>query len=169
MKSEAMIRSELLALLSGGNAHMEFDEAVDRFPMDEINRKAPHVPYTPWHFLEHMRIAQWDILEFIRNPDHVSPEYPEGYRPRPGERADPAKWKKTVNGFRADLAALEDIVLDEKIDLFGPLPHARNYTIFREILLAADHNAYHVGEFALLRQVLGVWPADNQYLTGKAA
>ncbi len=169
MKADAVIRKELLALLSGGNAHMEFDEALDRFPIREINTKAPNVPYTPWHFLEHVRIAQWDILEFIRNPDHVSPDYPEGYRPSPDKEADAAQWKKTIKGFRADLKALENIVKDEKTDFFAPIPHAKDYTIFREILLAADHNAYHIGEFAMLRQVLDIWPADNKYLTGTAA
>jgi hypothetical protein len=169
MKADQLIREELLALLKGGNAHMEFDEAVDRFPIEEINRKAPHIPYTAWHFLEHMRIAQWDIVEFIRNPKHISPDYPEGYRPRPDKRADAAQWKRTVQAFRADRKALEDIIADEGIDLFAPLPHAKSYTVFREVLLAADHNAYHIGEFALLRQVLQAWPADNQYLTGTAA
>ncbi len=169
MNRETVIRHELIALLTGGNAHMEFQEAIDRFPMELINKRAVHVPYSPWHFLEHMRIAQWDILEFIRNPVHVSPEYPEGYRPRPDRKADAAVWKNTVNGFRADLKSLEDMVRDEKTDLFGPIPHARTYTIFREILTVADHNAYHIGEFALLRQVLRAWPEDNQYLTGTAA
>ena len=169
MKTAAVVRKELLALLQGGNAHMEFDEAIDRFPLEHINRKAEQIPYSPWHFLEHMRITQWDILEFIRNPKHISPDYPEGYRPRASRRADEARWKSTIRGFREDLIALEEIVRDETIDLFGPIPHARGYTVFREILLAADHNAYHIGEFALLRQVMDLWPADNRYLTGKAA
>jgi hypothetical protein len=169
MKPDQLVRKELLAFLRGGNAHMEFDEAVDRFPLAEINRKVPHIPYAAWHFLEHMRIAQWDILEFIRNPKHISPDYPGGYRPRPEKRADEAQWKRTVQGFREDRKALEAIVADTAVDLFAPLAHAPGYTVFREILLAADHNAYHIGEFALLRQALGAWPVDNQYLTGNAA
>jgi hypothetical protein len=169
MKAHAIIRKELLALLSGGNAHMEFNEAVDRFPMAQINRKAPNVPYSPWHLLEHMRIAQWDILEFIRNPEHESPAYPQGYRPHPDRHADAAQWRKTVNNFRKDLKALENLVKNTKADLFGPIPHAKGYTLFREILVVADHNAYHIGEFAMLRQFLDLWPADNLYLTGEAA
>lgn len=148
---------------------MEFNEAIDRFPLEQINKKAPHVPYSPWHFVEHMRIAQWDILEFIRNPKHISPDYPEGYRPRPNRVADKARWDRTVKAFQEDLSALEEIVRDGKTDLFAPIPHAKNYTIFREILVVADHNAYHIGEFALLRQVLDLWPGDNRYLTGAAA
>jgi hypothetical protein len=169
MKAEQVMRRELLALLRGGNAHMEFQEAIDRFPTEAINKKAVHVPYTPWHFLEHMRITQWDILEFVRNPDHVSPPYPEGYRPAPNEKADRSQWEKTIRSFRADLKSLEKLVEDPNTDLLGPIPHAREYTIFREILTAADHNAYHIGEFAIIRQVMGIWPADNQYLTGTAA
>jgi hypothetical protein len=160
------LRKELLAFLSGGNAHMTFDEVIDRFPRDGINRKAPHVPYTAWHLLEHMRIAQWDIAEFIRNPKHVSPAYPDGYRPGADAHADWARWEKTVKDFRADLKALEDMVKDEKTDLFGPIPHAKGYTIFREILVAADHNAYHLGELAMLRQMLELWPDNAPYLTG---
>ncbi len=169
MKNDQVIRKELLALLRGGNAHMEFTEAVDRFPMQDINRKVAHIPYTAWHFLEHMRIAQWDILEFIRNPKHVSPDYPEGYRPRPDKHADEAQWKRTVQALRHDRKALEELVADESVDLLAPLPHAQSYTVLREVLTAADHNAYHIGEFALFRQALQAWPADNQYLTGTAA
>ena len=169
MKKDAIMRSELLALLRGGNSHMEFNEAIDRFPLEHMNKKARHVPYSPWHFLEHMRITQWDILEFIRNPKHLSPDYPEGYRPRAEKQADDAQWHRTVKAFRDDLRALEEIVQDEKTDLLAPIPHAANYTIFREILVAADHNAYHIGEFAMLRQVLQLWPEDNLYLTGTAA
>jgi hypothetical protein len=168
MRTNEIIRQELLALLSGGNAHMEFQEAIDRFPFEAINRKAVNVPYSPWHLLEHMRIAQWDILEFIRNPDHVSPDYPEGYRPRSDKHADEKQWRKTVKDFCGDLKALKDIVRNEQTNLFAPIPHARSYTVFREILLAADHNAYHIGEFAMLRQVLALWPADTPYLTGTA-
>ncbi len=164
--SDKVLRKELLALLQGGNAHMSFDEVIEDFPMEHINSKARHVPYSAWHFMEHMRIAQWDILEFIRNPKHISPDYPAGYRPHPAKKADEAQWNRTVEGFLSDRKALEDMVRDEQLDLFAPVPHAGQYTIFREIVLACDHNAYHIAEIALLRQVLDLWPAGNQYLTG---
>jgi hypothetical protein len=166
MKPDAVIRKELLALLDGGNAHMGFDEVVADFPMQYINSKAPHSPYSCWHLVEHMRIAQWDILEFIRNPKHVSPHYPEGYRPRPEDKTDEKGWLKAINGVRADMDALKEMVRDEKTNLFSPIPHARSYTIFREIILAADHNAYHIGELAIMRQVLNLWPVGREYLTG---
>ena len=167
MKSNEAVRKELLALLEGGNAHMSFNEVLADFPMEFINSKPPNTPYSFWHFLEHLRIAQWDILEFVRDPSHVSPDYPAGYRPAPDEKTDQAGWRETCKLFNADLDALQDLVRDQSVDLLAPLPHARSYNIFREIVLAADHNAYHVGEIAILRQVMGIWPDENRYLTGK--
>jgi hypothetical protein len=115
-----------------------------------------------------MRIAQWDILEFVRNPTHQSPDYPAGYRPNPVEQTDDAGWFKTIKLFRSDLQEMVAFVLDVTVDLFAPLPHAPAYTMYREILLLADHNSYHIGEFAVLRQLLGLWPSHLSYLTGSA-
>lgn len=162
MNAETVLREQLLALLRSENAHMGFDEAVANFPLAEINRTPPNVPYTPWHLLEHLRITQWDILEFVRDPAHVSPPWPSGYWPALDERADEARWQQTLDQFRADLADVEALAANPQTDLFGPIPHAPTYTIFREILLVADHNAYHVGEFAILRQVMGTWPARRR-------
>lgn len=158
MNAEGVMRKQLVALLRGGNAHMGFDQAVADFPVEYINHRPPNVPYTPWQLIEHTRIAQWDILEFIRNPDHVSPSWPEGYWPPPEEEVDAVRWVETINAFRVDLEAVQDLAADPDTDLFAPIPHAPDYTIFREILLVADHNAYHIGEFAVLRQVMGTWP-----------
>lgn len=166
MGSDKLVRDQLIELLDGGNSHMGFEAVIKDFPLLHINSLAPEVPYSPWHFLEHMRIAQWDILEFIRNPDHISPDYPAGYRPGAGEKADEARWHKTVSDFRKDLHILRHMITDPATDLYEPLPHAPDYTIFREILVVADHNSYHTGELAMLRQVLGLWPADEPYLTG---
>ncbi|MBD3240418.1 MAG: DinB family protein, partial [Chitinivibrionales bacterium] len=116
--------------------------------------------------LEHMRIAQWDILQFVRNPNHVSPSYPEGFRPRPDDQVDRKQWARSVKSFRTDLKALAAIAADPHTDLFAPIPHAPDYTILRELLLVADHNAYHIGELALLRQILDAWPPERPYLTG---
>ena len=160
MNKDEIVREQLLSLLQGGNAHMSFDQAVADFPLDEVNTRPPNVPYTPWRLLEHMRIAQWDILEFIQNPNHVSPEWPEGYWPAPDEQADKSQWKETINRFQADLQALQEIVKDPDTDLYAPLPHGEKYNILREILIVADHNAYHIGEFAFLREVMGTWTED---------
>ncbi len=158
MNDDSIVREQLLALLRGGNAHMTFESAVSDFPEEHLNTPPPSVPYTPWHLLEHLRIAQWDILEFIRDPNHKSPNWPEGYWPERDEKADPSKWDETVQAFRRDLQALQEIVEDPQTELYAPIPHAPDYTIFREILVVADHNAYHIGEFAILRQVMSTWP-----------
>ena len=157
MNNDKVLREQLIALLRGGNSHMGFDRAIAEFPIEHINSRGPNVPYTPWHILEHMRITQWDILEFIRNPEHVSPKWPEGTWPAPDKQADEAQWEKTISDFRADLKTLQNLVIDPDTDLSAPIPHARDYTILREILVVADHNAYHTGEFAILRQVMKTW------------
>jgi hypothetical protein len=153
-----VIREQLIALLRGGNAHMSFSSAVSGFPLKEVNRRVPNATYTVWHLLEHMRIAQWDILEFTRNPSHISPDFPDGYWPKPAEIATAAQWKKTVGGFKSDLKAFIDLVNDPETDFFRPIPHARNYTVFREVLLAADHNAYHTAEIVAIRRLLNIKP-----------
>lgn len=158
MNAENIIREQSIALLEGGNAHMGFDDAVSGFPLKEINRRLPNASYTIWHLLEHMRIAQWDILEFVRNPDHVSPEFPSGYWPKPDEVATVAQWEGTIKKFSADLEAFKGLVKNPKTDLFKPIPHAKDYTVFREVLLVADHNAYHIAEIVTIRRVLNIKP-----------
>ena len=159
--SDNVLQEQLLTLLGGRNAHMGFEDAIKDFPEEYINRKAFHVSYTFWHLLEHMRIAQWDILEFVRDPDHVTPDWPDNFWPPKNKKADLSQWNKTIEDIRSDLAAVEKIIKDPDTDFFGPIPHAPDYNIFREILLVADHNAYHVGEFLTLRQVMGIKPRDS--------
>ncbi|MGD9093693.1 MAG: DinB family protein [Anaerolineales bacterium] len=161
MSNDQVVREQMLFLLGGGNAHLTFDQAVADFPLEAINSHPPNVDYTPWHLLEHIRIAQWDILEFSRDPGHVSPEWPEGYWPNPEAQADQAQWEETILSFRRDLKALQEIIKDPSTDLYSDLPHAPGYNILREILLVADHNAYHIGELAILRQVMGLWPSGS--------
>ncbi len=161
MDTGRIVRDQLLALLRGGNAHMSFDDAVSGFPMEAVNTKVPHSSYTVWHLLEHMRIAQLDILEFVRNPNYISPDFPVGYWPRTDETATSAIWEKTVSDIRGDLGALEGIVQDPHTDFFNPIPHAKGYTVFREILLAADHNSFHVGELVAVRRVLNLNPVKE--------
>jgi len=160
MESDKVVREQLLYLIRGGNAHMNFDQAVADFPIQNINTKPPNVSYTPWYLLEHLRIAQWDILEFIRDPKHVSPTWPKGYWPPENEEADQAKWEKTIGDFQADMETLQEMVVDQQVDLYAQIPHAPDYTILREILLVADHNSYHIGEFAILRQVMDSWQSN---------
>lgn len=157
MNQDSIVRKQLLALLHGGNAHMDFQAAVADFPLDRINEVPPNVPYSPWQLLEHIRIAQWDILEFIRDANHKSPEWPLGYWPNPGSTADDKMWTETIEAIESDLQDLIALLDDPQTDLYSDLTHAEGYTILREILLVADHNAYHIGEFTILRQVMETW------------
>ena len=118
-------------------------------------------PYTPWQLLEHLRIAQWDILEFSRDTEHVSPEFPEGLWPETTEPPDEGAWEASVARFRADLKAMVELVSDPSTDLVTPLPHGTGQTVLREAMLVADHNAYHLGQLVLLRRMLGSWRQDS--------
>ncbi|MCB9451675.1 MAG: DinB family protein [Anaerolineaceae bacterium] len=159
MASDQITRNHLVTLLQGRIAHLTFEDAVADFPMNQINTRPPNVPYTPWHLIEHLRIAQWDILEYIQNPQHVSPKWPEGYWPSPDAETDAAGWENTLKGFRDDLQALVELVQNPATDLYAPIPHDNHgHTILREVFSVADHNAYHVGELAILRQVMDNWP-----------
>lgn len=166
MDKEAVIRKELLALLTGENAHITFEEVVAGFPLSGINGKAANMPYSAWHILEHMRRAQQDIVFFIIDPGYVSPPWPQSFFPSAAEKTDEAGWEESVRGFLADRAVLEKMAQDPETDLFGPIAHAKKYTIYREILVAADHNAYHTGELALMRQVLDAWPPGQMLYDG---
>src|SRR5262249_12630952 len=149
-------REHVLYLLTGDGAHANFEAAIKDFPAEVQERRPESAAHSPWEVLEHLRIAQWDILEFSRNPKHVSPEWPAGYWPKTPAPPDAKAWKKSVDAFRADLKAMSDLVT-ESTDLLAPIPHADGKTILREALILADHNAYHLGELVLLRRLLGAW------------
>ena len=161
MTDTDILRQQLLELVDGRGAHMPFEAAVAGFPAEAINRRAPNVPYTPWHLLEHIRIAQWDILDYMRNRSYVAPDWPEEYWPARDAVATPEQFAATVAAFEEDRAALHDLVADPATDLLAPITGTPGHTILREVRLAGDHNAYHIGEFAILRQVMGTWPADR--------
>jgi hypothetical protein len=158
MNTDQALREHLLYLLRGGGAHLNFDAAVADLPPRLRGVRPPGVPHTPWRLLEHLRIAQRDILEFSRNPKHVSPNFPAGYWPEGDAPPDDAAWDRSVAAFRADLKAMQDLVADPKTDLFAHIPHGEGQTILREALLVADHNAYHLGQLVVVRRVLGAWP-----------
>jgi hypothetical protein len=155
------LREHLLYLLRSGGAHLSFDKAVADLPPEFRGRTVPPVPHSPWQLLEHMRICQWDILEFSRNPKHVSPTFPDGYWPHGAALPDDRAWDRAVDAFRADLAAICDLVADPKTDLFAPISHGDGQTILREALLVADHNAYHLGQLVVVRRLLGCWPEEG--------
>lgn len=159
---ERTLNEHVLALLRGGNAHMGLSEAVASFPADAYNVRPPNVTYTPWHLLEHIRRTQKDILNFIQNPHYSEPKWPDDFWPKAEEQADERAWNQTIEGIREDLVALEGIVTNDQVDLLSDLPYEPGYTYLRELLLVADHSAYHIGEFAILRQVMGTWPKDRR-------
>jgi hypothetical protein len=159
--SDRALREHLDDLLGGGGAHLTFDRAVADLPADRRGVRAPGTPHTAWRLVEHLRIAQWDILEFCRNPGHVSPDWPVGYWPAGDAPPDPGAWDRGLAAFRADLAAMRALVADPATDLFARLPHGTGQTVLREALLVADHNAYHLGQLVLLRRALGAWPDEG--------
>lgn len=160
MNTDQSLRDHLLYLLRGGGAHLDFDAAIAHLPVDLRGAKLAGLPHTPWRLLEHMRIAQWDILEFSRNPKHVSPKFPDGYWPQGDAPPDADAWDRSIASFRADLRAMQDLVADPATDLFAPIPHGQGQTILREVLLVADHNAYHLGQLVTIRRLLGAWPSE---------
>ncbi len=161
MSEDARMRYELLQLLNGRNAHMTLADATADFPVEAINSAPPNVPYTFWHLVEHLRIAQEDILAFIVDPDYEALAWPAGYWPAPDAQASAEDWQLSLDAFAEGQAQLSRIIEHPAVDLLAELPHAPGYTIFREIMLVADHNAYHVGELAILRQVMDLWPGEK--------
>ena len=151
------LRTELIRLLSGEGAHADFEAAVRDFPTELRSAKPAGTPHSAWELLEHLRIAQADMLEFSRNPKHESPEWPSGYWPAQPAPADEAAWERSVAQFRSDREAMKKLVSDPKSDLFTPLAHGDGQSLLREALQMADHNAYHVGELIVLRRMLGAW------------
>src|SRR5262245_61799224 len=146
MDKDKSLREHVLYLLRSGGAHLDFESAIAGLPTELRGSKPAGLPHTPWRLVEHMRIAQWDILEFSRNPSHVSPKWPAGYWPEGDAPRDAAAWGQSVERFRADLKAMQDLVAEPAADLFTPFPHGKGQTLLREALLVADHNAYHLGQ-----------------------
>jgi hypothetical protein len=157
MKESDALRQHVLDPLRAKNAHVDLDAAVADFPSNLRGKKPKGAPHTAWQLLEHLRIAQWDILEFSRDAKHVSPKWPEGYWPKTEAPPNAAAWNNSLRSFRADLKAMAKLVADKKTDLFARIPHGDGQTLLREALLLADHNAYHIGQIVLLRRLLGTW------------
>jgi DinB superfamily len=151
------LREHVLYVLKGGGAHAHFEAALKGLPAGMRGKRPRGAEHSPWQILEHMRLAQWDILEFSRDASHVSPPWPEGYWPETQAPPNDRAWSKSVRAFQADLESMCQLVADPSTDLFEKIPHGQGQTILREALLVADHNAYHLGEFVLVRRLLGAW------------
>lgn len=156
-KNDAALREHVVNLLTMGHAHATFDDAVKDLPA-ELRGKTPNgAEHSPWQLLEHMRIAQWDILDFSRNPHYKSLEFPKDYWPKAKAPEDEKAWERSVRAFTRDLKEMCELVRNEETDLFAVIPHGDGQTVLREALLIADHNAYHLGQLVLVRKILGAW------------
>ena len=164
MQTQLELRNQLVALLTVRQAHMDFEDAVADFPPERINTRPPNCDYTFWNLLEHLRISQRDILDYIQADDYRWPTFPDDLWPDADATTDLAGWQKTMAQFYADRNALVAIINDPAVDLLAPLPNSGDYghTILREINIIAAHNAYHTGELGVLRQVMGLWPAQRE-------
>jgi len=151
------LREQVLYLLDGGGAHARFNDAVKDMPEKLRGLKPNALPHSAWMVLEHLRLSQWDILEFTRNSKYKSPKWPEGYWPKTEAPPDASAWNKSIQQFRKDLKAMQDLVANPKTDLYARIPWGDGQTLLREALLLADHNAYHLGQLIDVRRLLGAW------------
>lgn len=159
---ETSLRQQLISFLTSAQAHMTFLEAVDSFPVERINDFPPNVDYTPWMLMEHIRITQKDIVDFLLAPTYKEQTWPDEYWPKKSIKADKKMWEKTIVSYTKDLNTLTKIAIDKKIDLSAKVKNGDGQIILRELLLIIDHTAYHIGEFAILRQIMGTWPKGHK-------
>jgi hypothetical protein len=157
MAGDSAVREHLIWLLEGGHAHAKFDHAVADFPKDRLGTRPAGAPYSAWELVEHMRIAQHDMVHFSRSASHVSPEWPGGYWPRHPAPEHAGDWDKSLRAFRKDLEEFVALIRDPARDLYQTFPWGSGQTLMREALQIADHNAYHLGQLILVRRLLGSW------------
>lgn len=157
MKQTHQLREQLVWLIETGHAHIRFEDAIADLPSEFRGQSPTHVDHSPWQLLEHLRLCQWDILEFSRNANHISPDFPDGYWPNADGPPTESAWEESIAAFLADRQGMVDLVRDPATDLFRPIPHGDGQTILREALLVADHNAYHIGQLIIVRKALGCW------------
>ena len=153
MEHDKDVRKRLVYTLQGKGAHLDYKSVLEDFPAEFRGKTFPGLPYTAWQLLEHLRIAQWDILEFSKDAKHVSPKWPEGYWPYETAPPDDKAWDKSVTKFLTDLQSMQDLVNDPDTDLFQRIPHGTGQNILREAILVIDHNAYHLGQLVLLHKI----------------
>lgn len=160
MNDDNELRNQLVRMLTVRQAHMDFEDAVADFPAEHINSRPPNCDYTFWHLIEHLRICQRDILDYINSDSYVWPNFPDDFWPDHAAETDAVGWQRTVDQFLADRRALVEIIIDPATDLLAPLPNSgdHQHNVLREIIIIAGHNAYHTGELGVLRQVMGLWP-----------
>lgn len=148
------LREHVISLLKGDSAHASFDDTLADWPLHFAGIRAAKFPHTAWMLLEHIRIAQLDLLEFSRNPKHVSPKFPEGYWPETAAPPDEAAWKSSMEACKKDLEAMQRLLKDKNVNVFAKIPWGDAQTILREALVMASHNSYHLGQLMMLRKSL---------------
>jgi hypothetical protein len=162
LNSDENLRQHILNLLSAESAYAPFGEIVKDFPEEKINTVFPHGNYTFWHLLEHLRLTQFDILDFMVNPGYVEPKWPDDYWPAAEKRVVKSDWNKSVKMFEKDMQDIKNLLMDSKIDLHSIVPNGETQTYLREFFIVANHNSYHIGELSIMRQVLDAWPKDRK-------
>ena len=153
-------KQRLVLGLRGKGAHLSFDNAISGFPSSLYNTKPENVPYTFWHQIEHIRIAQWDILKYVVNLRHISPSWPIGYWPDPSANADEQAWNRSIKQYEIDLKELVEMIQSDEVNVLAPVSHNDGRSILGSILIVIDHTAYHLGEFVMGRQILGAWRSE---------
>lgn len=152
--NDDVVRKQLVAQLETGQAYIKIGEAICEFPRELAGERIDGIAHTAWEILEHMRIAQWDILRFTIDPDHVTPPWPDEHWPPTSAPADTSEWERSLGVFFAELKQVKELARNPEIDLYQVIPHGTGQTVLREILLVADHNAYHIGQFMMIRRAL---------------
>jgi hypothetical protein len=155
--SDQEIRNHLVDMVTGVGAHVGFDKVVADFPVEMRGVVPDSATHSAWKLLEHLRIAQWDILEFSRDASHVSPDFPSGYWPESALPPREAAWDMSIKSFKADGQDMAALIANPATDLFEKIPHGTGQTVFKEAYVVAKHNSYHLGELVMLRRVLGIW------------
>jgi hypothetical protein len=151
------MREQLARALDWGEAHADFDKAIDGLPVRLRGRRIKGLPHSAWEILEHLRITQHDILDFCRNPNYAELKWPDDYWPKTSAPPDATAWTRSIAAFRRDRRAMKKLAVNPKINLMKRIPHGSGQTYLREVVLVLDHNAYHVAELVVLRRLLGAW------------
>lgn len=156
MTNDRTLGDYLVAQLDSAYAHAGFAQAVAKWPPKLRGLRAEGSPHSAWELLEHLRIAQWDILEFSRNPEHVSPQFPDGYWPPDLAPSSDRAWEESIRQFLRDLQSMQNLVSAPHADLFARFPNGEGQTLVKEALTLASHNSYHIGQLMLLRRIVGI-------------
>jgi hypothetical protein len=157
-EDHAMLVKNLVSLLEKGNAHVSLDRTLQGIPLASLGETPPRLPYSIWQIAEHVRIAQWDLLEFSRNEKHISPQWPEGYWPKEAAPLNEDAWEQCVSQIKADRASFIALIKQAGVALYQPFKHGDGQSLLKEVLVLADHNSYHAGEIVIIRRLFNIWP-----------